>query len=175
VSDDLPAGSGADDHVGVPPQDLTDELAVDPDPGAAGAEHAVPPPWSHRLAAVALGGMAGALARYALTLATPAPGAGFPWTTFGINVAGCAAIGLLVSVLAAHPEANPLIRLLLGTGVLGGFTTFSTYAVDAGRLALAHRPGIALAYLAGTLVAALLAVVVGETAGHAITRRGGSR
>ncbi|CAL9659865.1 Putative fluoride ion transporter CrcB [Streptomyces sp. enrichment culture] len=107
---------------------------------------------------VALGGGLGATARYAAALWWPAAPAGFPWTTFWVNVAGCAVIGVfLVAVTEVRP-AHPLVRPFFGTGVLGGFTTFSTYAVEAQRLIEAGRLTTAFAYLAATLLAALTAV-----------------
>jgi fluoride exporter len=113
---------------------------------------------------VAAGGVIGALARYGLGLAFPvAPGA-FPWTTFAINVSGCLLIGLLISLVGTHPALRPL----LGTGVLGGYTTFSTYIVDAHRLLRLDETGLALLYLGGTVVSALLATYAGHRLGDAI-------
>jgi len=106
------------------------------------------------LAVVAGGGALGAAARYGIGVAWPHEAGGFPWATLAVNVAGCVAIGLLARVAPAHRLAWPF----LGTGVLGGFTTFSTYAVDAWILADAGRPLAAVAYVVGTLVAALAAV-----------------
>ncbi len=75
-----------------------------------------------------------------------------------MNTAGCAAIGLLMVVITEVRAVHPLVRPFLGTGVLGGFTTFSTYAVDAERLLDTGRAGLALAYLALTVTLALGAV-----------------
>jgi CrcB protein len=119
--------------------------------------------WHDRTAAllaVALGGALGSVTRYGLGLAWPEPpGTGFPWTTFTINVTGSLAIGVLVAVLGATP--HPLLRPLLGTGVLGGFTTFSTYAEQVRALVAAGRVGIAAAYVLGTVAAAIGAASVG--------------
>jgi CrcB protein len=106
------------------------------------------------LAAVAVGGSLGAAARYGMEQAWPHPAGGFPWATLAVNVIGCVAIGVLAAVAPAHRLAWPFI----GTGVLGGFTTYSTYAVDAWTLADAGRPLAATAYVFGTLAAALAAV-----------------
>jgi CrcB protein len=115
---------------------------------------------------VALGGVAGALTRYGLGLAFPtAPGA-FPWTTLAINVSGCLLIGVLISVVGTHAVWRPM----LGTGVLGGYTTFSAYVVDAERLLHNGRTAAALLYLSGTLVAALLATYAGHRIGDAVRR-----
>lgn len=66
---------------------------------------------------------------------------------------------------------HPLVRPFLGVGLLGGFTTFSTYAVDTARLLEGGRPGPASAYLAGTVGAALAAVALAAWATRALVRR----
>ncbi|WP_280716649.1 fluoride efflux transporter CrcB [Kitasatospora sp. MAP5-34] len=116
------------------------------------------------LAAVAVGGAAGACARYGAALTWPTAPGTFPWTTLGINVLGCLVIGAFMTVITELRSPHPLLRPFFGTGVLGGFTTFSTYAVDVQHLTDSHRAGLALLYLAGTLTAALCAVWVGATA-----------
>ncbi len=115
------------------------------------------------LAAISVGGAIGALARYGLGVAFPPGPTGFPWATFGINAVGSLLIGVLMVLVVEVWEAHPLIRPFLGVGILGGFTTFSTYVVDVQRLVNAGAAGTALAYLAGTLAAALAAVFVGLT------------
>ncbi|MEG3628319.1 fluoride efflux transporter CrcB [Streptomyces poriticola] len=110
------------------------------------------------LAAVALGGGSGAAARYAASLAWPAPAGGFPWTTFWVNTVGCALIGVLMVFLTELRPAHRLLRPFVGTGVLGGFTTFSAYAVDIQRLIDQGHVRTALACLAATPLAALAAV-----------------
>ncbi|MGW1025455.1 fluoride efflux transporter FluC [Streptomyces sp. NPDC002577] len=119
------------------------------------------------VAVVALGGAAGAAARYGATLLWPtAPGA-FPWTIFAVNAVGCALMGVLMVVITEGRQTHRLVRPFLGTGVLGGFTTFSTYTVDIARLTDLREAGTALGYLALTPVVALAAV----WAGSAATRR----
>jgi len=118
------------------------------------------------LAVVALGGIAGSLARYGLAAAIPHGANGFPWATFVTNVVGCLAIGILFARLT--PRSHPLLRPFLGTGVLGGFTTFSTYAVDTEKLLHAQMHAhlvVAFAYFFGTVAAALLAATLGEWLG----------
>ncbi|WP_416969583.1 fluoride efflux transporter CrcB [Streptomyces sp. 4F14] len=110
------------------------------------------------VAAVAAGGVAGSLIRYGAGLLWPARAGGFPWTTFGINVVGCAVIGAFLVLVTEILTVHRLVRPFFGTGVLGGFTTFSTYAVDVRRLLGEGEPATGLAYLAGTLCAALAAV-----------------
>ncbi|MEV4657262.1 CrcB family protein [Micromonospora sp. NPDC049301] len=114
------------------------------------------------LTAIAAGGVLGALARAGLQHAVPHPPTGFPWATFGINLSGCLLIGVLMAVLGHVGGGHPLARPFLGVGVLGGFTTFSTYAVDVHQAVVAGAPGTALAYLAATVVGALVAVWLGD-------------
>ena len=126
-------------------------------------------------ATIALGGALGALARYGVSTAWPHPPAGFPWATVVINVTGCFLIGALMVVLteiAGRP--HPLARPFLGVGILGGFTTFSTYTVEVQRLLAGGHAGVALLYLFGTLGAALVAVQLGVVATRLLarTRRG---
>ncbi|MGP3987623.1 fluoride efflux transporter CrcB [Streptomyces sp. 3N207] len=119
------------------------------------------------VAVVALGGVLGACARYGAALLWPTPHGAFPWTTLLVNVAGCAVIGVFMVLITDVWAAHRLVRPFFGTGVLGGFTTFSTYAVDIQQLLDAHEPGTALGYLGLTLLGAMAAVWL--TA--AVTRR----
>ncbi|MFJ8109629.1 fluoride efflux transporter CrcB [Streptomyces sp. NPDC096132] len=123
------------------------------------------------VAVVAVGGAIGAAARYAAALRWPTQTGGFPWTTFWVNVVGCAVIGVFLVLVTEVMTVHRLVRPFFGTGVLGGFTTFSTYAVDIQRLVDAHRPGTALAYLAATLFAALGAVWLAATATRGLIAR----
>lgn len=118
------------------------------------------------LAVISAGAVAGALARYALTSAFPAPAGRFDWAVFGINVAGCFAIGI---VIALAGDAR-LLRPFLATGVLGGFTTFSTYIVGIQRGLDAGAPRTALLYAAATALAALAAAWAGSMIGTALVR-----
>ncbi len=120
------------------------------------------------LLAIAAGGGLGAVVRYGIGLAWPAPAAGFDWATFTINTLGCALIGVLMVLIEAW-AGHPLLRPFLGVGVLGGFTTFSTYAVGVDRLA--GRPVVAAGYLAGTVVAALAATWLGVVTARRLTRK----
>ncbi|MGW4867531.1 fluoride efflux transporter CrcB [Streptomyces chartreusis] len=116
------------------------------------------------VAVVATGGALGATARYALAQWWPVQPGGFPWATFWINVIGCAVIGVFMVIITEVSAAHRLVRPFFGTGVLGGFTTFSTYAVDIQRLVDDGHPRTGLAYLAATLVAALTAVRLASAA-----------
>lgn len=140
-----------------------------PHPDGLGVPHAAdlvvparrPPLWRGQapvVAVVALGGGIGAAARYGASLLWPTPTGGFPWSTFWVNIVGCAVIGVFMVVITDVWAAHRLVRPFFGTGVLGGFTTFSTYAVEIERLVGAGRPGTGLAYLAATLLGALASV-----------------
>jgi CrcB protein len=113
------------------------------------------------LVAVAVGGALGSAARYGLEAAWPTGPGGFPWATLIINLTGCALLGALMQVIATRIAPHRLVRPFLGTGVLGGFTTFSTYAVETRGLLAAGRPALAAAYALGTLAGALAAVRLG--------------
>ncbi|ADB31705.1 CrcB protein [Kribbella flavida DSM 17836] len=114
---------------------------------------------SRILLVISAGGIAGSLARYGLAEAVPHGTGGFPWATFATNMLGCCAIGVLLARL--RPNSHPLLRPFLGTGVLGGFTTFSTFAVETERLLPDHAT-TALVYFFGTLAAALVATWIGD-------------
>jgi CrcB protein len=125
--------------------------------------------------AVAVGGAAGAFARWVLQSIFPAPPGGFPVATFGINVGGCLLMGVLVVLITEARQAHPILRPFLGVGVLGGFTTFSSYAVEAHQLLTGHHLGVAALYLIATIVAALLAVLLGLTTTRRLVGLTGSR
>ena len=130
---------------------------VDPDVEVPPARHLHP----RVLTAVATGGALGALARWGVAEALPHDSDRFPWSIFAVNVVGCFLIGVVMVLVVERWSHRPLARPFLGTGVLGGFTTFSTYAVDTRGLLSAGQPALAAAYVLGTLVVGLLAVVVG--------------
>jgi len=109
------------------------------------------------LGAVALGGALGGLLRWGLGEVAP-DGHGFPWTTFAINVSGSLALALLPVLPVVR--RRPVLAAGLGPGLLGGYTTFSAYADDARSLLADDRPGLALAYVAATLVGCVLAVAL---------------
>ncbi len=142
---------------------------VDPDVELADARQRHELRRSHYrvLAVIAAGGALGAGARYGAALLWPTAAGSFPWTTLGVNAVGCLVIGIFLVTLTEAWTAPAWLRPFFGTGVLGGFTTFSTYCVDIERLVSGGRSGLALGYLAATVVAALAAV----TAGAWVTRR----
>lgn len=114
--------------------------------------------------AVAVGGVLGAEARYGLGLVGPVD----PWTTLVINVSGCLLMGVLMVLLTERFRVHPLVRPALGVGVLGGYTTFSTYAVDV----VGSPPGLpAAALMVGTPLVAVAATAAGAAGTRALTRR----
>ncbi len=122
-----------------------------------GAAAASAPSLGVGLIVTAVGGAAGAVARWSLTVAVPVGAGGFPWTILLINVAGS---GLLAALPRSRVVARrPWLTLLLGTGVLGGFTTMSAASTDTFALLDAGHAGLAIGYCGGTVAAALLAVV----------------
>ena len=116
-----------------------------------------PSPPASLLVAVAAGGLLGALLRFELGVLVP-DGDGFPWTTFAINVSGSFLLAALPALGAVRRSS--WLPVFLGTGVLGGYTTLSTYA-EQGRALLADgRAALALAYLVGTLLTCVAAVLL---------------
>ncbi|MCW2777934.1 MAG: CrcB protein [Frankiales bacterium] len=110
---------------------------------------------------VAVGGAAGAVARYGLAQVLPATPHGLPVATLLTNLVGCLLLGLLVG---RRPD-DPVLRPLVGTGVLGGFTTMSTLALQTDRL-VDDRPLVALLYLALTTAGGLALAAAGLRAGR---------
>jgi fluoride exporter len=119
---------------------------------------------------VALGGAGGAAARFAIAQWTGARwGWTFPWGTFAVNVTGSLAIGLLMTLLVAR-GTDPAYRLLLVTGFLGGYTTFSAFSFEALALLEARRWDAAALYVTGSLVFGLLATTLGLGLGRLLIR-----
>lgn len=127
------------------------------------------------LALIVAGGVAGALARQGLWIVFPRLPDVFDWTTLGINVGGSFLLGALMTVAGEARGVHRLTAPLLGTGVLGGFTTFSTCIVEAQGLASSGAPLTALTYLALTLTAAMLAVLGGIALARLVLRRSPER
>nr|WP_303771199.1 CrcB family protein [Actinomyces oris] len=137
------------------------------EPAAAAAADSPPvagraPSVSVCLALVAAGGCAGTLVRAALERAWPASPGHLPVTTLALNVVGALALGLLLGALG---EGRPRLRLALGTGVLGGLTTHSTFILESHRLLTSGgdggHPVLGTAYLVGSMVAGLVAAGLG--------------
>ena len=122
------------------------------------------------LAVIAVGGALGSLARWGLAQALPHRPDEFPWATFIANVSGCFLIGLLmVFVIEVWPPSRYL-RPFLGVGVLGGYTTFSTYMLDTRALLVSGDPRLASIYLFGSLAAGFTAVWLAVFAARGLIR-----
>ena len=109
----------------------------------------------------ALGGALGALARWGVAVALPRSPGGWPSATLAVNLLGCLLIGALIAVLAARRPDDERLRTFLGAGVLGGFTTFSAFAVEVADLLRAGTPWAAAGYGAMSVVGGLLMVAAG--------------
>ncbi|WHZ35547.1 fluoride efflux transporter CrcB [Sagittula sp. MA-2] len=117
---------------------------------------------------VALGGALGASARYMTGLGMARlMGKGFPWGTLTVNIVGSFAMGVLVVVLA-HLGGNRLAPLLM-TGVLGGFTTFSAFSLDAVTLYERGQLGIAALYVGASVVVSIAALFAGLLLARSVT------
>ena len=113
---------------------------------------------------VAAGGGLGAWARYGTGVVLGRMGAStahFPWSTLAVNVAGSLLMGLLAGWLARHGTGGETWRLLLGVGVLGGFTTFSAFSLDTALLVERHAYGLAAGYAVGSVAASVSALFFG--------------
>jgi CrcB protein len=135
---------------------------VDPDLlVAGGAETAQPWPGWDVLAAVSVGGALGATARYGLALAVPTAAQGWPWPTFIANVGGSLLLGALTALALAWFPQHPLVRPLLGVGVLGSFTTYSTFVVEIDTRLGQGQMAMAVAYGLGSVIAGVGAAAAG--------------
>ena len=126
---------------------------------------------------VFLGGLLGAPARYLLEAALPSTDSGFPVPTFVVNALGALALGLLLEslVLAGGFDTGVCrrLRLFLGIGFLGTFTTYSSFAVEIELLLRGDRMSLAAGYAAASLAAGLAAVALGIWAAQQLRRRRG--
>ena len=124
------------------------------------------PTFAHSSLLVAVGGGFGAWLRHLtgrawLALAGPASASAFPWATLTCNLAGSLAMGLLVGWLARHGTGGESTRLLLGVGVLGGYTTFSSFSLEAVMMLERRAYGTFAAYVAGSVTISILALMLG--------------
>ena len=123
------------------------------------------------IAAVGLGGAIGAILRYVVGSAfLQRFGPGFPWGTFAINVTGSFLIGVVAQfALTRSFGVTPMVRIFAATGVLGGYTTFSTFSLDTVVLVGDAAPSIALAYAAGSVVSGVIAAYLGQVVARLAT------
>lgn len=162
---DSPPAAGRASSVAASPSAASSPPAAS-SPSAAGRASSVAaslaPSVTASLALVAAGGCAGTLVRAALERAWPASPGHLPVTTLALNVVGALALGLLLGALG---EGRPRLRLALGTGVLGGLTTHSTFILESHRLLTSGgdggHPVLGAAYLVGSMVAGLVAAGLG--------------
>lgn len=111
---------------------------------------------------VFLGGGLGSAARYAATSAVGrATGQSFPWGTLFVNVAGSLAMGIVIAWLARRSGGDATLRLLLATGFLGGFTTFSAFSLDAVSLYERGAHASAALYVLASVAASIAALFGG--------------
>ena len=120
------------------------------------------------LPAIFLGGGAGGLARAALEQAWPATGHGWPWVTFAVNIAGTAVLAALFAVVQRRPTHPDYVGPLLGIGLCGALTTFSTLQLESVVLVHAGHALLGVAYGLGSIAAGLVAAAA---AGAAVRRR----
>jgi fluoride exporter len=119
-------------------------------------------------AAIFVGGFIGGALRYLLDKSFPAPSGTFPWTIFLVNVGGSFGLTLLLVLIIDVWQPGPFVRPLLATGLIGAFTTFSTYVLAADQLWARGNEGTAVTYVVGSIVAGLAAASVGLVIGRAI-------
>jgi CrcB protein len=115
------------------------------------------------------GGGLGAMLRFALALwVDERAQVAFPWGTLAVNAAGCFSIGLIATFADEHGVLSPALRLFLVAGLLGGFTTFSTFGLETWRLVEDGLATTALVNVAASLTASLTAVVLGVILGRTL-------
>ena len=111
------------------------------------------------LAAVAGGGAMGSLARYlTMSLVGRLVSGGFPWGTLLVNIAGSFLMGMVVELVALRYSVSQETRAFFAVGILGGFTTFSSFSLDAALLIERGHLGTAFVYVAGSVIAGLAAL-----------------
>ena len=116
---------------------------------------------------VALGGAVGATSRWLLDrLIEQRTESVFPWSTFTINLTGCFVIGVLVEALVDRHHLPAWIRVGLVVGVIGGYTTFSTFAAEALDLDEIHHIAVSSAYLVASVALGMVAVYAGAVVGR---------
>ena len=162
--------TGADDPLPIDP-----DLAPD-DAAAPSTTHRAAGPHGHRarpavLAVILLGGFLGTLARYEVERAWPTPAGHFPTATFVINTSGSFLLGFVLTVVLERlgPSRYRHLRPFAATGLLGGWTTYSTLVVEAVTLGKAGDVALAGGYLAATLVCGVTAVALGIALGRVRT------
>ncbi|MGV1869353.1 fluoride efflux transporter CrcB [Agrobacterium rosae] len=121
------------------------------------------------IALVAIGGAIGSIARYLVGVwSVRLAGPNFPWGTLTVNVVGAFLIGLTVEVIARRFDASSEMRVFLVTGVIGGFTTWSSFTLDAVVLFERGEIGLSAVYLGASLLVSFAAIFAGLALGRAL-------
>jgi CrcB protein len=166
MAEQTATGGEHDDHVDRP----TVPEPIDPDllPSAPTRRAQAPV-----LASIALGGVAGTLARYAAGRIGHVAPDSFPWPTFTVNVTGSFALGLLLTLIVERWPPSRYARPFLAIGFLGAYTTFSTFMVETDVLVKDGAVGVAALYLGASLLVGFVAVYGGIVAGRLVPRARG--
>jgi len=118
---------------------------------------------------VAVGGAIGSIGRYLVGLwATRLAGPNFPWATLTVNIVGAFAIGLFVEMIARRFDASAEMRVFIVTGIIGGFTTWSSFTLDAVVLFERGALGLSALYLLASLLVSFAAIFAGLALGRAL-------
>lgn len=125
--------------------------------------------------AIGLAGSIGALARYGIELGGGVGRDGFPWPTLLVNMSGAFGLGLVYTLLEERVRPTRYLRAFLAIGLLGAYTTFSTWTVEAALLVRDGALWMAGTYVLATVLAGLVATVAGMAAGRAWPVRAGGR
>jgi CrcB protein len=120
------------------------------------------------LASIAGGGALGSSARYGLSLVIHPGVGGFPWPTYWVNVSGSALLGFVLVALARRWPTSAYTRTFVAVGLLGAYTTFSTFAVEADLLIKDGHPTTAFAYMAASVAGGLAAAATGMTVAYRV-------
>lgn len=156
-----PAVGVGDDPIPVDPDDADDERI----------------PLSRRipdldvLAVISIGGVLGALARYGVSEQWPTPPGRIPWSTFGINVVGSFALGFLLVLLVERLAPSRYARAFVAIGILGAFTTFSTFAVETVDLVIDGAPATAATYVGISFLGGLACAAAGVRLARVVPHR----
>src|SRR5258705_9127810 len=111
--------------------------------------------------AVGVGGGIGALARYYIASWVQPAGVLFDWGIFAVNISGGLLMGMIVEASALRLNLSPELRSFLTVGILGGYTTFSTFSLDSALMLQKGQYGLAAAYMVGSVVLSVLALFAG--------------
>jgi fluoride exporter len=120
---------------------------------------------------VALGGAIGASLRYGAGLWLFKPSNLFPWTTWTINIVGCLVAGIFFAFSQKYPVLQQEARLFLMVGILGGFTTFSSFGLESFQLLKQGQMSLAFVYMASSVIVGVIALMIGFYITHSILQQ----